>query len=332
MSRYVPGVLLCVAISGLAWLGERAERALTGHAWIETLVLAILVGTAVRAIWTPGERWRAGIDLSAKQILEIAVVLLGLTLDVPVLLRAGPLLLAGVVVAVGVALAGGYGVGRALGLHRRLALLVACGNAICGNSAIAAIAPVIGAEPADIGSSIAYTAVLGIGVVLALPLLIVPFGLSMYQYGVLAGLTVYSVPQVLAATLPVSAMSGQVGALVKLVRVLMLGPVVFVLSLGAGRSAPRRIPVTRLVPWFIIGFLALAALRAGGVIPAPAIEAARTISLTLTIVSMAALGLGVDVRILRRVGGPVILAACGSLALLLSVSLLLLRRLPVPPG
>src|SRR5205085_10254017 len=116
-------------------------------------------------------------------------------------------------------------------------VLVACGNAICGNSAIAAVAPVIGAESDDVASSIAFTAVLGVLVVLGLPLLMVPLGLSTYQYGVLAGLTVYAVPQVLAATLPVSALSGQVGTLVKLVRVLMLGPVVLGLSLARGRKA-----------------------------------------------------------------------------------------------
>ena len=83
-----------------------------------------------------------------------------------------------------------------------MAVLVACGNSICGNSAIAAVAPVIGADGKDVAASIAFTAVLGVLVVLGLPLLVPLLRLSETQYGVLAGLTVYAVPQVLAATAP----------------------------------------------------------------------------------------------------------------------------------
>jgi uncharacterized membrane protein YadS len=107
-----------------------------------------------------------------------------------------------------------------------MSILIACGNSICGNSAIAAVAPVIGADGDDIAASISFTAVLGVVVVLTLPLLVPILQLSLTQYGVLAGLTVYAVPQVLAATLPIGALSNQVGTVIKLVRVLMLGPVV----------------------------------------------------------------------------------------------------------
>src|SRR6478672_6308287 len=153
VTRYLPGVALCVVIAIAAIAAGSLEHAMAGRAWIEPLVLAILLGAAVRTAWTPDERWRPGIDYSAKQVLEVAIVLLGLTLDVPLLLRAGPLLAAGIVVAVLAALCVGFLLGRALGLRPRLAALVAVGNAICGNSAIAAVAPVIGAEPDDVASS-----------------------------------------------------------------------------------------------------------------------------------------------------------------------------------
>jgi uncharacterized membrane protein YadS len=115
-----------------------------------------------------------------------------------------------------------YGIGRLLGLSKRMAILVACGNSICGNSAIAATAPVIGADGDDVAASIAFTAVLGVVVVLGLPLLIPALGLSVHQFGILSGLTVYAVPQVLARTAPAGAAAIQIGTLVKLVRVLML--------------------------------------------------------------------------------------------------------------
>jgi uncharacterized integral membrane protein (TIGR00698 family) len=328
----LPGAVLCIAIALLASLLGRAEYALLGRAWIEPLVLAILLGAAVRTAWTPAERWNEGIAFSAKPVLEVAIVLLGVTLDLPLLLRAGPVLAIGIVVAVVAALAAGYALGRTLGLRWRLALLVAVGNAICGNSAIAAVAPVMGAEPDDIASSIAFTAVLGVAVVLALPSLIGPLGLTDYQYGVLAGLTVYAVPQVLAATLPVSVLSGQVGTLVKLTRVLMLGPIVLGLSVArrkGGAATGATVPIGRLVPWFIVGFLALAAVRATGVVPESVVEAARVVSGALTIVAMAALGLGVDVRVLGRVGGAVTATALGALGILLAISLGLVMGLGI---
>jgi uncharacterized integral membrane protein (TIGR00698 family) len=226
LRTHAPGVALCIAVTLAAFGLQLAEQHLLGRAWLEALVLAILLGTAVRSVWTPASHWHAGINFSAKTLLEIAVVLLGASLSTQTLKAAGVGLLAGIVAVVGVAIVVSYGTGRLLGLHHRMALLVACGNSICGNSAIAAVAPVIGANSADIAASISFTAVLGVIVVLTLPLLVPLLQLSLTQYGVLAGLTVYAVPQVLAATLPIGALSNQVGTVVKLVRVLMLGPVV----------------------------------------------------------------------------------------------------------
>jgi uncharacterized integral membrane protein (TIGR00698 family) len=274
-----------------------------------------------------------GVSFAAKQVLELAVFLLGASVNLPELLRAGPALLAGIVLIVALGLTAGYGIGRGLGLAPRLAVLVACGNSICGNSAIAAVAPVIGADAKDVASAIAFTAVLGVAMVLGLPLLIGVLSLSDYQYGVLAGMTVYAVPQVLAATFPVSALAGEVGTLVKLVRVLMLGPVVLFFTLRARRAdgAPRRgaTSIGRLVPWFIAGFVLLAVLRSTGILPAAVAGPVREVSRALTVVAMAALGLGVDVRAVARAGSRVSLTVTLSLAamLLMSVGMIVALRI-----
>jgi uncharacterized integral membrane protein (TIGR00698 family) len=321
-----PGIALCVALAAAAALLQFVEERVVGHAIIEAIVIAILLGTAVRTVTTPPPRYSAGIAFSAKQVLEFAVFLLGASINLPELLRAGPALLAGIVAIVAVALTLGYAAGRAFGLAPKLAVLVACGNAICGNSAIAAVAPVIGANADDVASSIAFTAVLGVVMVLALPLLIGPLALSHYQYGVIAGMSVYAVPQVLAATFPVSRLSGEVGTLVKLVRVLMLGPVVLVLGLAARRIARRegiapRLALGKLVPWFIVGFILLAVLRSTGIIPSAVAAPVREISRLLTIVAMAALGLGVDLRSVARAGARVSLTVLTSLVALLLMSI-----------
>ncbi len=329
--RLLPGIALCVAVTGLAILLQGVEARLAGQAWLEALVLAILLGVAIRTVWHPGEFWRPGIEFSAKILLEVAVVLLGAAVSARTVLALGPELLLGIVVMVAVSIAFSYAISRLLKLPRRMAILIACGNSICGNSAIAAVAPVIGADGDDIAASIAFTAVLGVIVVLLLPLLVPLLRMSLTQYGVLAGLTVYAVPQVLAATLPIGALSNQVGTVVKLVRVLMLGPVVLAVSLffapprDGARRAGRLPDLQHIVPWFIAGFLAVLLLRSTGVIPARLLGPLKFTAATLTTISMAGLGLGVDVRVVAKAGARVTAAVTISLVALGIISLVLIR-------
>lgn len=170
--------------------------------------------------------------------------------------------------------------------------------------------------------------------VLGLPLLVPLAGMSDTPYGALAGLTVYAVPQVLAATVPVSVASTPVGTLVKPVRVRMLGPVVVAFSVIAPRLPPEggtarakggRPGLTKRVPRFILSFLALATCRSLGLIPDAAARPLTRVAGVLTVLAMA--GLGVDVRVLARVGGRVTLAVTVSLALLVVVSLIGSQRL-----
>ena len=196
----MPGIALSAGVGLAAWLVQVGEEQLFRQAVIEGLVIAILLGMLIRTFWKPGKRWTPGISFTAKQLLETAIVLLGASIDLPALLKAGPVLAIAIIAVVILGLLVSTTIGRLLGLKPKLATLVACGNSICGNSAIAAIAPVIGAEAADVASSVALTAVLGVVVVLSLPLLIPVLHLTFYQYGVLAGMTVYAVPQVVAAT------------------------------------------------------------------------------------------------------------------------------------
>jgi uncharacterized integral membrane protein (TIGR00698 family) len=337
IARHVPGLALVLAVSAAALAVSALEVRLFGHAMVEALVVAILIGMVVRTLWTPPAATAAGVRLAARELLEVAVFLLGVSVNLPLLLRAGPALAVGIVLLVVLGLALSYALGRALGLPHALAVLVACGNSICGNSAIAAVAPVIDADAEHVVSSIAFTAIIGVAMVLGLPLLMQPLGYSDYQYGVLAGLTVYAVPQVLAATFPVSALAGEVGTLVKLVRVLMLGPVVLFFALrhraaraaGAAARPTARVRVTQLVPWFIVGFLALAALRSAGLVPDAAVGPARAVSGWLTVLAMAALGLGCDVRAIARAGRPVVATVVVSLAALVALSVALIRLLGI---
>ncbi|MBV1697962.1 MAG: putative sulfate exporter family transporter [Hyphomicrobiales bacterium] len=339
LRRLLPGVLLCIAITGAAILLQSAEERLFGQAYLEALVLAILIGVAVRTAWIPEPRFIPGIAFSAKFLLECAVVMLGASVSIATVLALGSFLLVGIASVVAMALGITFAISRAIRLPVRMAILIACGNSICGNSAIAAAAPAIGADGDEIAASISFTAVLGVVVVLTLPLLVPVLRLSLTQYGVLAGLTVYAVPQVLAATLPIGALSNQVGTIVKLVRVLMLGPVVLGLSLLARELRAERIGVragkSRLdwreaVPWFIIGFLIVLIVRSLGLVPQVALPPITHIAAVLTTIAMAALGLGVDIRVVAKSGPRVILAVTASLIVLGFISYALIRIAGIP--
>lgn len=335
----IPGLIACAAVALSAVAFQMLELRLFGRSWIDAIVLAILIGAAIRSVWTPPAAVRPGIEFSARTLLEIAVVLLGASVSAATVMAIGPGLLLGTAVVVVLALVVSYGIGRLLRLPRRMAVLIACGNAICGNSAIAAVAPVIDAEAEDVSAAIAFTAVLGVAVVLLLPLLGAALAMTDVRYGVLAGLTVYAVPQVLAATVPVGAVANQAGTLIKLVRVLMLGPVCLVLAIatalrrraaaGADESAapPPRLGLGQLIPWFIMGFLLMMITRSLDLIPAAVLPVLAQTATVLTVLSMAALGLSTDARAVARSGVRIASVVVLSLLALIGLALALIYLL-----
>jgi uncharacterized integral membrane protein (TIGR00698 family) len=307
-----PGIALSAAVSFggycIAYLVER----LTGQTLVDALVWCILLGALVNSLFTLSPRMQDGIHFCAKIVLEVAIVLLGASISLSQIAGNGLWLIVAVIVVVCCAISCSYLIGRALGLTHPLALLVACGNSICGNSAIMAAAPVIGADSDDVASSIAFTAVLGIVVVLALPFVAYQTGLSDRQYGMLAGMTVYAVPQVLAATASFGTISLQMGAVVKLVRVMMLGPVLLLMGLNSGHGGKLRL--SHVAPWFILGFLGMLLARSADILPHVVLGPSQQLSGFFTTLSMAALGLQVNVRSVLASGGRVL--ATGSLSII----------------
>jgi uncharacterized integral membrane protein (TIGR00698 family) len=324
-----PGLLLSAAVGLLAAGFEWVEARLFGYAYLDGLVVAILAGTLLHTAVGLNDRFLAGVKFSAKIVLEIAIVLLGGTISAAAIASSGLPLIATIVAVVTVTLILSYAIGRMLGLDDKLATLVSCGNSICGNSAIMAAAPAIDARSEDVAASIGFTAVLGIAVVLFLPLCFPLLGLNQWQYGVVAGLSVYAVPQVLAATVPVGTLSAQIGTIVKLVRVLMLGPVVLAIGVRYGRQGGARPPISVLVPWFIVGFLALMMSRSFGLLPDAAVKLLNIASFDLTLIAMAALGLSVNLRSVLASGGRVLAAGALSIVTLVIMALLAAHFLPI---
>jgi uncharacterized integral membrane protein (TIGR00698 family) len=334
MRHLIPGLALAGALALGASLLEGLESRLLTHPVLEALVLALLLGALVRNTVRLPSRLLAGSAFAAKTLLEVAVVVLGASLDIRQLIAPGGRLLLAIVLGVGVGLGTSFGLGTLLGLAARLAYLVAVGNAICGNAAIAAVAPVVRAERHEIASAVGLTAVVGMGMVVLLPAVAPVWGLSHAQYGLLAGMAVYAVPQVMAAAYAVSPLSGDLALLVKLVRVMCLGPVVLatgvVMRWRGQATAPR--PWTQVLPWFVVGFFALLTCRSLGLIPTAAVLALRSVGRSLTLWAMAGVGLGVELAAVRAVGLRVGLASALSMGLLVGVSLLLIVGLGLHAG
>jgi uncharacterized integral membrane protein (TIGR00698 family) len=318
-----PGLVVCVALAGVAMLIGAIEEHVLGRPLVEPLVVALLAGTVVRSFSSRVTDQSPGARFAAREILEVAVAGLGLSIDLGLVVSGGPSLL--VVIVLGMAMSFGvaFVASRAMGLSARLASLVAIGNAVCGNSAIAALAPVVRATGEEVASAVGLTAVLGLALVLILPAISTAAALSTHQFGVMAGMTVYAVPQVLAAAAFGGAAATNVALLVKLTRVVFLGPIILAATLIAGRDVPRR-NVLGYVPWFVWVFGALAALRTAGLVPPDVAENVRSAGTLATVIAMAGLGLGVDVRSLTAQAPRVAIAVICSLVALVAVVLALL--------
>ena len=164
-TRLVPGLSLCLIVAGAAYGGAAVLHLAFGAASVEPLVLAILIGITVKSVVGTRRSQESGIEFGAKTLLEVAIVLLGATVNLAAIGGAGVAVIAVVLAIVVGSIAAGFVIGRLMGLSTRLSLLIACGNSICGNSAIVAVAPVIDARKEEVAAALAFTAVLGIAIV-----------------------------------------------------------------------------------------------------------------------------------------------------------------------
>lgn len=328
VSRF-PGTALCIGIALVAYGLEDMERIVIGKAFLETLNIALILGVLFRSSCKPATVFRSGIRFCSKTLLNIAIVLLGTSFSLRAVWSAGPKILLAVLGIVVFSIMFTCWAGRINGLSGKQTLLVACGDSICGNSAIMAAASVIHATEEDVGTTIAFTAAGGLVVVLGLPVLLPLLHMSGTANGTFAGLTVYAVPQVMAAAAPFGMAALHIGTLVKLMRVLMLGPVCAILSLAAGRKKDAGgLSISfALVPWYIAGFIGMIVIRSIGVIPETCITPLSQAATFLTVLAMAALGLGIDIRSILQAGRPLVLTVVMSLSGLIGASIMLVRIL-----
>ncbi|MEV6316672.1 putative sulfate exporter family transporter [Streptomyces sp. NPDC051776] len=325
----VPGRAAGLALAALgaaaAWGVHRLVPA------VPMLTAAVVLG--VGAAHLPGVRAVVrgaagpGLSLAAKRLMRVGIVLLGLKLSLDDVLGLGWGTVAMVLAVVAVTLPATWWLGRRLGLRGDQPLLIATGYAICGASAIGAVGEVRGSDKEDAATSVALVTLCGTLAIAVLPLLQHPLGLTDAQFGRWVGAGVHDVGQVVATAQ--TAGSGALGeaVLVKLMRVMLLAPVVAgtVLAVrhrrrtagGAEAGERRRPPV---VPLFVLGFLAAAALRSTGLLPMAALDAAAVSQELLLACALFALGSAVHLPTLARTGARVAALGLGAWVVIAGLS------------
>lgn len=306
VQRIAPGLAVAIAVACAARLGHGALPDGAARA-VGEVILAVAGGLVVGNVVRLPAGTAPGIRFAFQGVLRAAIVLLGSGLSFAAVAATGARALLAVVALMVLALIVAHGVGRRLGVPPRLATLLGVGAAVCGNSAIGAVAPVIGADDDEVAYAIATNTLLGTLAVFAYPLLGRALGLSDAEFGTWAGTAIHDTSQVVAAGFAYSVAAGEVSTVVKLTRNALIGAVVLAVGWfhgGARSSGPRG-----AVPWFVIGFLTMAVIRTLGGIAwlseATHVDVGAVLTWTsraLILVALAGVGLSTRVAELRRSG------------------------------
>ena len=206
-----------------------------------------------------------------------------------------------------------YGVGRALGLDRDIRRLIGIGTAICGGSAIAAVASVIEADQADIAYSLGVVFLFNVVAVLVFPALGHLLKLSQQAFGLWAGTAINDTSSVVAAAFAYGRDAGNDAVIVKLTRTTLILPIVLYYGwrrIQHAREGASAIDWRTIIPWFILWFLVAAALNSFGLIPTRAQQPLQELALFSITVALAGVGLGTDIQRIRAAGvRPLLLGA-----------------------
>lgn len=307
--KLVPGFALAVVIAVLAKL---IENLMPVHL-IGASVIALFIGMIFNYFRKPAELFTSGLQFTSKKILKFAIILLGASLNIRIVLEVGKMSLYVMVFTLLTCFGIGHFVGKALKINWKLSNMISAGTGICGGSAIAAIAPVIDADDSDIAYAMSATFLFDMAMIVLFPVMGQAMGLSDMAYGLWAGTAVNDTSSVVAAGYAFSEAAGDFATMVKLTRTLSIIPTVIIFALisahlkrkeaGAdGETVMADLRLIKIIPWFILGFLALAAINSFGVIPETVSSGMKNVSKFLMVCALAAIGLNTSFKDMKKSG------------------------------
>lgn len=307
----LPGLLLATGLGGAALLVP---------APVSPLAIALLAGVLVANAGPLPPTFQPGLDVAATAVMRIGVVLLGLSVSREAVTALGWPVFVMVLVSVGATLFVVARLGGALGVRAPAALLVGAGFAICGTSAVSAVAPLTDARREEVAYAVGLVTLCGTLSVAVLPLLQAPAGLTDAAFGVWVGAAVHDTGQVVAAAALAGDGAVTTAVVVKLVRVSLLALLVTVLAARSHRVARKG--RLRGLPPFVLAFVAAATLAALGLVPESALEVAAPVRALLLAAGMVGLGAAVRLADLRVLGLRPLALGLGSWILLAGGTLL----------
>jgi uncharacterized integral membrane protein (TIGR00698 family) len=312
-----PGLLVALVVAAVATVLGRFVPVVGGP------VFGILLGGLAAALVPAlrGSRTSAGYSVAAKPVLQLSIVVLGTGLSLSQVVRVGGQSLPVMLGTLTVALGGAWLFGRLLKVRGDAQILIGVGTGICGASAIAATTGVIKARQTQVAYAIGTIFTFNIAAVLLFPLLGHAFGLGPHAFGLWSGTAINDTSSVVAAAYSFGGGAGAYAIVVKLTRSLMLIPIVIALAIWQARREARvnntdstvdlaAMPWRRIVPLFLIGFVAAAGLDSLGLIANAWHPGLSWLGTFLITTALAGIGLSMRLGDLRKAGPrPLLLGA-----------------------
>ncbi len=301
---YVPGLSICLA---LALFGIILGSFIPG---IGTVTIALLLGIVFGNILNVKKSLKSGIDFADKKLLPFTIALLGIELKSSTLFELGLPTIFFVILMIVITISAGLLFGKLLGLSPKGRVLLGCGNAICGSSAIASVTKVIDGSEEETGLSIAAVNFMGTIGIFLLPFICKIFGFNEIISGDIIGGVLQAVGQVVAAGFSMSDNIGNIAVLIKMSRVLMLGPVILILGFYFGRTQHSEKPKggkSFPVPLFIVGFFLMFLLSSSGMLTTNIESGIASIAHFLLAIAMAGIGVKINFGSLRKNGPKLIM-------------------------
>ena len=309
------GILLCLILAIPAWLLGKQFEVVGGP------VFAILIGMVIALFWKNQGAAKSGITYTSKKILQLAVVLLGFGMNLSSVLKVGGQSLPIIVSTIATSLIVSFVLYKAMRMDANISTLIGVGSSICGGSAIAATAPVIGADDEEIAQAISVIFLFNVIAALIFPTLGGVLGLSNEGFGLFAGTAVNDTSSVTAAA---SAWDGMhpgantldTAAIVKMTRTLAIIPITLVLALRRARKAGEaadgaRVDLKKIFPWFVLLFLLASVITTVVPIPAGVVSFLKEASKFFIVMAMVAIGLNTDlVKLVKTGGKPIFMGFC----------------------
>ena len=299
---YIYSLLLCIVI-GL--IGKFSAKYIP---FLGSVTIAIVLGIIVRNSFKLPKAFDKGFNFAEKRLLPTAIAMYGVKLNALILSQLGMPVIFGIVLLMSSTILLSFWIGRFFGFSKDFSLMLGTGNAVCGSSAIAAAAPLLKVDEDEVGLSVGVVNLMGTIGLFAVPFTAVAMNFSDLLGGFLAGGTLQSVGQAVAAGAAVNDQTCQFATIIKMGRVLMLGPVLIALITykrycGHKGKAKGKFKI----PLFIFVFVILAAISSTGYVPDNVIKIVYVYAKFLLLISMAAIGLKIHFKVILNKGTNAVL-------------------------